>query len=136
MRHSLYRLLPIRWIGRSIMAVACIHSFYTLVIFREQIDAVVARGIFDSVTTPMIGAGTWFFFFGPPLFLVGVLIDWAEKNAQLPLPRSVAWVLSLLTMLGIIMMPESGFYLMIPSLIGLFHKQKSDNDAYNWSHPR
>ncbi len=135
MERIVLKLKALRWIGRWVMGVAIIHTVFTFVLFQAQIEALLNHRLYDSVTTPMIGAATWFFLFGPPLFLIGLLIDWAEKNTHAPLPRALTWGLSIITILGIVMMPESGFYLMIPALIGLFHKQKSDEVTYRWEHP-
>lgn len=132
MTEFLLTLTTYRWIGRSIMAVALIHTAFTFVIVPDLPAQIWAKGVLDSVTAHN-AAGVWFFLFGLPLMLVGLLVDWGEKYDELPLPPLLLWGLTGLTVLGITLMPESGFYLMIPALAGLFAKNRIHEKCVCWS---
>jgi len=132
MTHLVFSLVEQRWIGRSIIVFALIHILLNIIFLQKGSKAVVIHNPFDNITSFSIEVGSFLLFLGLLLFPIGLFIDWAEKNLVPPLPRFLPWLLTALTIFGIIMIPNSSFYLMTPVVIGLFCKQKVDTICYNW----
>ena len=103
------------WQGNWIIAVAALHTIFAIVMFLDDYSALYNNGIINSITTDRSAAAVWFFLFGQILFIVGLLIK--HFNALIPL--SVLLNLLLLTIVGITLMPASGFWLMFPPVISL-----------------
>ncbi|MBC7684421.1 MAG: molecular chaperone GroEL, partial [Bdellovibrionales bacterium] len=68
-------------------------------------------GLYDSVKSVKSGMAVWFVLFGVLLFIVGMLISDLEKNKS-SVSKSVGVALLMLTTVGVLMMPISGFWLM------------------------
>jgi hypothetical protein len=102
------------WIGRWLMGVSIIHTLFALAAFGDVLSSIVERGVFDTVgNDPMTGAVVWFVLFGVAFFICGLAISAIERsNSQIP--KSLGWTLLALVVLGIVLMPASGFWLAIP----------------------
>lgn len=102
------------------MGVAIVHILVAVVLFHAALSSIVQEGVFDTVgEDPLRAASVWFLLFGPILFILGmVLVSW-EKNSSLPLPKSVGWALLFLGILGVVLMPVSGFWLIFPPVAGI-----------------
>ena len=112
------------WIGYWLMFVALIHTLVMIVLFPSVLAEIVKRGIFNSVgDDPLIGAVTWFGLFGVLLFIFGMAIKTLEYSNQ-GVPLSMAWAILVLTVLGIVLMPVSGFWLALPAVVGSFIQQR------------
>lgn len=101
---------------------AALHTLYAAVEFQPQLQEIVRRGIFDSVQTdPLVGAVVWFVLFGGPLALLGWAVLLIERNAAwAPISlRPLGAGLLALTLLGIVLMPSSGFWLALPPALAL-----------------
>jgi hypothetical protein len=103
-----------RWIGRALMGIAAVHLAFGLVVFWAKLAEIAARGVFNSVgTDPEIGAVVWFVLFSAPFYLLGLLVDEMEKRGQ-QLPKTLGWGLLAMAVLGVVLMPDSGFWLVLP----------------------
>lgn len=77
---------------------------------RNPFAELLARGLADDgVPDPVRLAFFWFFFFGFFVMLCGISVA-ALERARLPVPRSLTVGLLLLTLLGVAVMPASGFW--------------------------
>lgn len=126
-------LIKQRWVGRWIMSISIAHLVLTFIIFPTQVTFIFTRSFFDTgVTNAEIGNTVWFFFFGIPLFLVGHMIDRDEKKTVMPPFQEVILIsLVCMTALGLLLIPASGFWFMIPAIFGFYLKNKSANDNWN-----
>ena len=108
------------WIGLWIIGISIIHTVFALIFFRAGLDSIVKDGIFNTVgQDPLRAASVWFLLFGFLLFILGlVLVAW-EKSTRTPLPVSAAWGLLFLGVLGIALMPVSGFWLIFPPVVAI-----------------
>jgi len=61
----------------------------------------------------------WFLLFGFVLLILGSLVRWLEMRF-LPLPRSLAVHVMFLSVLGVVLMPASGFWLCLPVAYRMF----------------
>ena len=108
----------IRWIGRWIIGVSIIHTIFAFAVFGDTIASIVKRGVFNTVGTgPMTAAVVWFLLFGVLLFAYGLNVDEIEKSAAKQLPKSIGWSLLALGLIGVILMPASGLWLIFPPAI-------------------
>lgn len=84
----------------------------------------IVGGLYDSVKSQKSGMAVWFALFGSLLFIVGMLIfDLEKSNSRVSKSAGVA--LLLLTTIGVVMMPVSGFWLMFPAIFAIFYKRAS-----------
>ncbi|MFD0740223.1 DUF6463 family protein [Lysobacter koreensis] len=102
-----------KWIGKWVMFVALGHTVVGITFFGSVYRELLASGLYNSITSEKAGLAAWFALFGAVLFVVGMLLSALEANGS-PIPRSVGVALLLLTVLGVVLMPVSGFWLMFP----------------------
>lgn len=111
-----------QWKGLWMLAVAALHTLYAAVVFPNQLQEIVRRGVFNSVQKdPAVGAVVWFVLFGVLFALLGWTILLIERHAAVaPAPlRTLGVGLLVLTVLGIVLMPASGFWLALPPALAL-----------------
>lgn len=115
-----------RWIGRWLMAVAVIHTLFAVVEFHSVLATIGRLGVLDAVgTDPMRGAVTWFVLFGLMLFIAGLAASALEQVTGGVLPRSFGWSLLGLAVLGIVLMPASGFWLVLPPAFAVLTRRST-----------
>lgn len=110
------------WKGGWLLTVAAIHTVFAAVVFLPQLEEIVRRGVIDSVgTDPMVGAVAWFVLFGAVLALLGWAVLLVERHMA-PAPgalRPLGLGVLALALLGIALMPASGFWLVLPPALAL-----------------
>lgn len=110
------------WKGWWLLTVAAIHTVFAAVVFPPQLEEIVRRGVIDSVgTDPMVGAVVWFVLFGAVLALLGWAVLLVERHMA-PTPgalRPLGLGVLALALLGIALMPASGFWLVLPPALAL-----------------
>lgn len=107
-----------RWRGRWVLGVASLHTLFALVEFRQPLVQLLTRGLFDAVgDDAMLGAVTWFVLFGFVLAALGLAVDDAERHGRPG--RGVGLWLALVTVLGVVLMPVSGLWLLLPPALSL-----------------
>lgn len=110
------------WKGLWLMSVAAVHTAYALLSFTEPLREMLRRGVFESVgLDPMRGAVVWFVLFGAVFALLGWAVLQLERQASATPAalRPLGWGLLVLTLLGIVLMPASGFWLVMPPALAL-----------------
>lgn len=117
-----------RWIGRVIIAISILHTIFAFAVFWPQIQEMVATGLFNSVEEdPIRGAVAWFFFAGMFMASTGLAVDLLERNNVGNTLRATGIFLLLTTILGIVMMPASGFWLiLVPSIAMIWKRPKAN----------
>lgn len=113
------------WKGLWLLAVAAVHTAFALVVFTAPLREIVRRGVFDSVgDDPMLGAVVWFVLFGVVLALLGWAVLQIERAGALAGAslRPLGFGVLALTLLGIVLMPASGFWLALPPALALCKK--------------
>lgn len=116
-----------QWIGRWLIGVSIIHTVFAFAVFSKTLNTIVQRGVFNTVGgDPMTAAVVWFVLFGLVLFISGLAISALEKASAGDLPKSIGWSVLALAVLGVVLMPESGFWLAFPPAIAvLIRKRKA-----------
>ncbi|MBL4764959.1 MAG: hypothetical protein JKX67_06725 [Colwellia sp.] len=117
------------WQGNWTIAVAAGHTVFAIMMFSTDYGMLYNNGIINSLSTDRSAAAVWFLLFGQALFIIGLLIksfhtQQALNNQRLPL--SVSLNLLLLTLVGVTIMPASGFWLMFPPIISLLVKHRKN----------
>jgi hypothetical protein len=108
------------WIGRWLIFVAILHTLFAAVVFGKVFLDIVQRGVFNTVgQDPMTAAAVWFLLFGAVLALMGMAIHTLEQGDNFTSARAIGVGTLLLAILGIVLMPDSGFWLALPAAIGL-----------------
>ena len=120
---STHSSTPRVWIGHWLLAVAALHTLFALVFLHKPLLDIVQRGVFNTVgQDPMTAAAVWFLLFAAPLALQAMAITTLERSGQNAALRQQAWGLLAMSALGVTLMPESGFWLVIPAGIALLRK--------------
>lgn len=109
------------------MFVAIGHTVVASVFFGATYRELAADGLYNAVRSAKTGMAVWFALFGLLLFILGMLISTMEKH-ELPVSTSIGVALLLLTMLGVVLMPVSGFWLMFPAVFAIFYARTSRID--------
>ena len=113
-----------RWMGLWLMTVAILHTLFGLVTFRAQWAQLLSAGLFDAVAGDVArGKAVWFVLCGIALLLFGLAVDALEKVAA-PMPAAVGAGMLALTLVGILLMPASGFWLLFPPAIAALVKRR------------
>ena len=117
------------WIGKWLIIVAILHTIAGGIFFGKIFIDIARRGFFNTVGhDPLTAAAVWFFLFGALFALFGMTIHALEKQASFPLAGLIGISLFLISFIGIILMPDSGFWLAIPAVIGLLRISKEKNN--------
>ena len=107
------------WIGKWLFGVGVIHLSFGLVFMHDTLALLWSEGLWNTVNgQPPREAVFWFLCAGIMLLIVGALVNQAEREA-LTIPRFVTWSFTALTIVGVIVMPISGIWLMIPPAVGM-----------------
>lgn len=111
------------WIGRWLIAVAMFHTIAGVFMGSDVLTSIFRRGIVDSVgQDAMTGAFVWFFLFGAILALLGMVVHTLEQADRFKGARALGIWTSLMTLVGVVLMPASGFWLLFPAGIGLMRR--------------
>lgn len=111
-----------RWIGRWLTVVAIIHIVAAAIYYK--IFAVIGeRGIFNTVAgDPVIGAFVWSMFFGAVAFCGGLAVDAVEKSSG-AIPKMLGWCLLAIALVGVVLVPFSGFWLVLPPAVAILSRK-------------
>ncbi|MFQ5640249.1 MAG: DUF6463 family protein [bacterium] len=100
-----------RWIGRWLIVVASMHTIFGVFGFgvvpmADSLDGIFADGFVNSLREDT-GRWViiWFLLFGFLLFILGLLLDWAEMNDNRALPASLGWSMIALIVTGALLIP-------------------------------
>ena len=106
------------------MFVAIGHTVVASIFFGGSYRELLVGGLYDSVKSAKSGMAVWFALFGVLLFIVGMLISDLERN-NMRVPKSVGVALLMLTIVGVVLMPISGFWLMFPGIFAILYHRSS-----------
>lgn len=100
-------------VGIAVFVTGLIHLGFGVLAFpdplREIVDAGLVRGIGGDVERNL---AWWFLVAGGFLVVTGLTIRWAVRVAG-RLPRSLGWGLVVISVLGVLLAPASGFWLVL-----------------------
>ncbi len=110
--------------GRLLMAIAIIHAVYGTWRGRAALVAIVQDGFFNAVDGHRDRSLTfWFLFASPMMFMIGQLTSWIETQPGI-IPAVLGWELLVVSLIGAVLMPISGFWLLLATSVLLLIKSK------------
>lgn len=112
------------WKGVWIVVVSILHTIFALLSVGGVYKKMLSDGLIGSVNNLESGLAAWFFLFGILMFVLGLMIYFYEKQA-LQIPKSIAFTLLGLTVLGAAIMPASGFWLLFPPVLAMLYSSKT-----------
>ena len=113
------------WIGKWFVAVGVIHSLFGFAFMRGTLAVLWSERLFNTVNgQPNREAMFWFLYTGFLLLIVGVMVDQTEKRG-LAVPSFVNWAFVVLALIGVVVMPISGIWLLLPPVAGLMIRGKN-----------
>jgi len=124
----------LRFSGYWLYATGIIHVFVGVWLYAEPLVAISQNGFFNAVD-PYCDRNTafWFLMFVPLLFAIGQLCCWAQVKG-IALPTFLGWYLLATSIVGIVLMPISGFWLLIiPSVLIIIASRQIVNSLINRS---
>jgi hypothetical protein len=114
----------VAWIGKWLFAVGVIHTLFGLLFMRGTLAVLWSEGLLNTVNgQPPREAVFWFLCTGLLLLIVAVMVDQTERQ-HLAIPRVVTWSFVVLTVIGVIVMPISGIWLLIPPVAGMVTRRR------------
>ena len=115
-----------KYSGIFLIVTGIIHSCAVGAMFSNVLWVMIKEGLLNSVGEDFTrGCAFWSFFFGIMLILLGYVMHYYVKKEQKPAPVFWGYWLLGLGVIGCIIMPVSGFWLVIPqAFIILFTKRK------------
>lgn len=118
-----------RWIGRSVVGIGLVHTAFGFVVGGGLVAEIVDAGFFGTVNgQPHREAIFWFIFFGLLLLAFGFLLDWIESKG-VSMPKSIGFGLLAMTVLAVMLMPASGWWLLLAPALGIAMKGGGDEFA-------
>jgi hypothetical protein len=113
------------WIGPWLMGTAVIHTVVASVQYWDVIGSIVDGGVFNTVAgDPVIGAVVWSLLFGCVAMIGGFAVN-ALERAAVPLPKTLGGCLLALAIVGAVLVPVSGFWLLFPAAITILLRRSS-----------
>jgi Family of unknown function (DUF6463) len=114
------------WVGYWLLAIAVLHTIYAAIFFGPVYADIVQRGIINTVgRDPITGAAVWFAIFGVMMAMLAAAITPMERSGQHQGLRNVGLGLLLLCVVGVALMPTSGFWLGFPAALALILKPQA-----------
>jgi hypothetical protein len=96
------------------ISTAALHTVVGLIFAYGPLMKIINAGLFNSVD-PYYDrmSAFWYMSFGVLLFFIGILESWGIRETG-TLPASLGWGLLIFGIIGVILMPISGFWLVLP----------------------
>jgi hypothetical protein len=108
-----------KWISYWMMIIAIIHTGLAIVLFGSAYMMFLRKGVWNTVSTDGDRLALWFLVAGAMMFLMGYLFSQMHS-----IPKLAGVLLGLIGLVGGLLLPPSGFWLLIPPAIGiLLHRQ-------------
>lgn len=114
------------WTGKSIIIIGILHSIVGVAAFHDILILLFNERLFNTIslkTAPQRGEAFWFLFTGAALIMIGALVDWIERK-EIGLPAFLAWSFVAMAAVGALIMPVSGFWLLLAPSCGLLSRRR------------
>ena len=111
-----------RLCGPLLMATGGLHLLVGLFFYAGPLAAIARDGFYNAVTPNLVvpafdrDAAFWFMLFGVMLLILGALMRWVQGRLG-TLPAFLGWSLLALGAVGVVLMPLSGFWLVLPQAV-------------------
>lgn len=109
-----------RWIGRWMIGTSILHTLFAAFVFWETWIQIWQYGVLDTVKENVaIAAPVFFLLWGLIYFVFGTTVDFFEKKQNKSLPLTLGWGLFINGLIAVVLIPESGFWLLFPPAIAI-----------------
>ncbi len=99
--------------GHIILATAVLHVIIGIAAFPAPLQDIVNDGLFNAVGEhDDRNAAMWFMFNGALMLWLGIAVRWSQAQTG-SLPPALGWSMLWLSMFGAVLVPASGFWIMI-----------------------
>jgi len=104
-----------RFPGPALMVTGIGHALVGVVLFHGPLAAILSDGIVNAIRDGQFDreAAFWFLLFSPACFLLGQLFDHAVAKRDQWLFAVVGWNVVAIGVVGALIMPVSGFWILI-----------------------
>ena len=118
---------PRRWIGRWLLGVGILHTLLGFGTYIFSVVEILRAGLWNTVASVQgRPEAVWFIAAGLQLILLGALANWIEaRGPGEPLPRFLGWTLLGFAILGAVLIPISGFWLLVPPAVGILLRREA-----------
>lgn len=100
--------------------MALLHTVVAAVLFVPQWQALWQRGVFNAAAGDVcIGHAIWFLLFGAVLALLAWEVTALERSQPRVALQPMGWCLLALVAVGVVLMPASGFWLVLPPALAM-----------------
>ena len=109
------------------IGVGVMHSLIGFILYGTTLREIIGAGVWDTLHPGMPARylAFWFMFAGVAAMLIGYLADWIERHARGALPHGLGWTLLGIALVGAIVTPISGFWLVFPPALGALAKSRA-----------
>ncbi len=115
-----------KYSGTFLVITGILHTIVAILINRNTYLEILKSGLINiNSKDQTLGFSFWFFMAGILLIFWGATIQYYIKKEQKPAPLFLGYAMLAFAIIGCLMIPSSGFWLLIPqALIILFAKRK------------
>ena len=120
--------------GYWLIFTSILHFIGGFVFFPDPLAEIAQAGWWNAVSPDPFNlnyereAAFWYMMISPLLFILGMLCGWIEEQ-KLIMPAFVGWILLFVTIIGIVIMPVSGTWLLlVPSGIMYLSRCEINDD--------
>jgi hypothetical protein len=102
--------------GWLLFGIGLLHLLLGVATAKDLGNLISAGQIFNAVEqerSARVSLEFWFLIFAIPLMLLGHAYAWAEKITNRPLPTVFGWELLGFGLVGVVLDPDSGFWLIV-----------------------
>ncbi len=108
-----------RRVGTIVMAIGALHTVFACVGFAGPLGEIVSDGVLNAAGGPERRYAFWFFFAGLAFLLLGHTVRTQELRG-IPAGATFGWAVVAGALLGVIVMPASGFWLLfVPGVLAI-----------------
>jgi len=112
------------WISKWLIFVSAGHTVVGIMFFGSVYSEMLSNGLLSSVNSEKTALAAWFILFGFLLFITSLTIAVIEKHETLEIPNIIGVLLLVLTTIGVVLMPVSGFWLVYPAAFAIVYKNR------------
>jgi len=121
-----------KYSGILLIATGILHTIVAIAMGIDVYAGMIKDSLFNSVKEdPMKGFALWFFVCGLLVILLGYITHDYIKKTQKPVPSAFGYSILLLSILGCIVEPISGFWLFIPQALIIIFSNKKNSPLRN-----
>lgn len=113
-----------KYFGYTLIAIALLHQIVGLIVYQAVLLDILNAGLFNTINPPYWDrdAAFWFLMFGAVFLFLGILIQWIYEQIA-KIPKFMSWGILAIAVIGVSLMPASGFWLVIPPCLLMLREE-------------